>query len=121
MTVIEREVEKQLQIEHLLLDKKSTKQETSQYELALREQLITNIQSELGYIDVFLELEYLSIYINYDVVLDEVVYVNMSHLVLLFMDESQGAFNKVKTSNQCFEGLTKLYTNWSKRKAKEKI
>lgn len=117
---IEREVAENIGLHHRILDRNSNCQETSQYESTLRKQLIADIQSDLGYIDMFLELEYLSIYINYDVVLDEVIYVNMNHLVLLFMDESQDVFAEVQAANKCFQELTKLYVNWSERKANEK-
>lgn len=77
------------------------------------------IEGELKYIHIFHRLEYLSIYINQELVIDDVVYPGLNNTLLKFMNTHKQLFYEIQKEEGCFKSLQKLYEEWTQRKKSE--
>lgn len=88
-------------------------------ERMLRLKLTRRIEGELNYVHIFHRLEYLSIYINQKLVIDDVVYPGLNDTLLKFMNAHCELFYTVQEEEKCFKSLQNLYEEWIKRKLSE--
>lgn len=90
-------------------------------EQLIRVKISRQIESELDYIYIFHRLEYLSIYINQKLVIDDVVYTGLNDPLLKFMNTHCQLFYEIQTEAKGFKSLQKLYEDWTTRKKVEDI
>lgn len=90
-------------------------------ERLIRVKISRQIESELDYIYIFHRLEYLSIYINQKLVIDDVVYTGLNDPLLKFMHTHCQLFYEIQTEAKGFKSLQKLYEDWTTRKKVEDI
>ncbi|WP_419153555.1 hypothetical protein [Weissella viridescens] len=79
------------------------------------------VKSELGVVNIFNRLEQLSIYMNYDLVIEDMVYPGMHKVFIGFVEDNFEIFDLIRSDESPFKELTNLHERWSKRQKIEAI
>ena len=85
------------------------------------EKIQVNSKIDSGALDIFNKLEHLSVYMNYGLVDQELVFPTISKVFIGFISDNNDVLAVIKSEDAPFDNLSKLYDNLLKRKAKLSI
>lgn len=81
----------------------------------LIQKLITNAKMNAGMSDTFNNLEQLSIYMNYEMVEEELTYPVIHNVFLNFIDRNKDVLEALESDEAPFANTHKLYSDWKKK------
>ncbi|WP_459525086.1 DUF4760 domain-containing protein [Leuconostoc lactis] len=110
------------QINHTFIEK-GIEKKLNENELPqeIVQKLIVDAKMTAGISDTLNNLEQLSIYMNYGLVEDDLMYPVIHHVFLNFIDKHNDVLSASKSDDAPFANIQTLYDNWSKRNKMENI
>lgn len=78
----------------------------------INERLKDEVKDEYNLSNIFNELEQVSVYMNYNMVKQELVFEPLHKFLLDFVNENRGYFDRLKSNDVPYINLTKLYDDW---------
>lgn len=84
----------------------------------LQEKILIQAKSKSGYGKIFNKLEQLSIYMNYSLVDDDLVYGSVHKVFLEFCDKNMDYINYIKSDEAPYENVIKLIKDWKIKREK---
>lgn len=84
----------------------------------LKEKILIQAKSKSGYGKIFNKLEQLSIYMNYDLVDDDLVYGSVHKVFLEFCEKNMDYINYIKSDEAPYENVIKLMERWKLKREK---
>lgn len=84
----------------------------------LKEKILIQAKSKSGYGKILNKLEQLSIYMNYDLVDDDLVYGSVHKVFLEFCEQNMDYINYIKSDEAPYENVIKLVVKWKYKREK---
>lgn len=84
----------------------------------LEERILIQAKSKSGYGKILNKLEQLSIYMNYDLVDDDLVYGSVHKVFLEFCEQNMDYINYIKSDEAPYENVIKLVVKWKHKREK---
>ncbi|HJF53986.1 MAG TPA: hypothetical protein K8W06_02390 [Limosilactobacillus coleohominis] len=76
------------------------------------EQLKWDLKDRCGFNNIFNEFEQVTVYMNYNMVKQNLVYVPLHKFLIDFVENNMDYFCRIRTSESPFINTTQLYNNW---------
>lgn len=78
----------------------------------INDRLKDEVKDEYNLSNIFNELEQVSVYMNFNMVKQELVFEPFHKFSLDFVNENRGYFDRLKSNDVPYINLTKLYDDW---------
>ncbi|EEU30543.1 hypothetical protein HMPREF0501_00921 [Limosilactobacillus coleohominis 101-4-CHN] len=82
--------------------------------LSINDRLRNEIKDEYNLSNIFNELEQVSVYMNYNMVKQDLVFSPLHKFLLDFINDNLDYFNRLKENQVPYINLTRLYNNWQR-------
>lgn len=87
----------------------------------LSEQILYNSKSNCNYGKIFNQLEQVAVYMNYNMVKEELVYIPVHKAFIDFVNENINYLNDLRSSDAPYINVITLYNSWSDKSKIEKL
>lgn len=86
-----------------------------------RKSLLVQAKGQVGFISIFNQLEQLSAYMNYGLVVEDMVYPGLHKVLIKVVDENVDLFDSVRSDEAPYKELTTLYEKWKNKQEYESV
>ncbi|MBJ7675624.1 hypothetical protein HAU38_05600 [Weissella confusa] len=86
-----------------------------------RKSLLVQAKGHVGFISIFNQLEQLSAYMNYGLVVEDMVYPGLHKVLIKVVDENVDLFDSVRSDEAPYKELTTLYEKWKNKQEYESV
>lgn len=100
----------------LMEDMASKHIDATQLDDDVKIQILRDVQRSIRCVNIFHRLAHLSLYVEHQLVVADIVYQGIGTQLLSFMDEHYDFFSTVLMKDNCFDVLDALYHDWRHRK-----
>jgi hypothetical protein len=87
----------------------------------VRKSIEAEAKGQAGFINVFNQLEQISTYMNYGLIVEEMVYPGMHKVFIQFVQENEYMFNNMRSDEAPYKELTKLYNSWKNKQEYDSV
>ena len=86
-----------------------------------RKSLLVQAKGRAGIVSIFNQLEQLSAYMNYGLVVEDMVYPGLHKVLIRVVDENADLFNSVRSDEAPYKELTTLQEKWKNKQEYESV